>query len=125
MDSLTVLLVMFALITKHFVVDFPLQSFPYQYQNKGTYGHLGGILHATLHLIGSLVVLLPILGYSALLVGVCVGEAVAHYHIDWAKMNINEKLGWKCNTSQEFWTLLGVDQYAHYVTYLLMIIILM
>lgn len=125
MDSLTVLLVMFALITKHFVVDFPLQSFPYQYQNKGTYGHPGGILHAGLHTIGSLVALMPLIGYSGFLLFVCICEGIAHYHIDWAKMNINKKFGWKCNTSQEFWLSLGVDQYAHNVTYVLMVIVLM
>lgn len=37
---------LFWLFTKHFIVDFPLQAFPYQYQNKGTYGHPGGLLHS-------------------------------------------------------------------------------
>ncbi len=44
-----------ALFTKHFVCDFPLQAFPFMYRNKGTYGHPGGLLHAYIHFLGSLV----------------------------------------------------------------------
>lgn len=40
-----------------------------------------------------------------------------HYHIDWAKMNISKKMGWKAHTHNEFWILLGVDQLLHYLTY--------
>lgn len=34
-------LLLIALLTKHLIVDFPLQAFPYQYKNKGTYGASG------------------------------------------------------------------------------------
>jgi kynureninase len=33
------------LMLKHAVADFYLQT-PYQYLNKGTYGHPGGFIHA-------------------------------------------------------------------------------
>ena len=33
------------LMVKHALADFYLQT-PYQYLNKGTYGHPGGLLHA-------------------------------------------------------------------------------
>ncbi len=36
------------LMVKHAVADFFLQT-PYQYCNKGTYGHPGGFLHAGIH----------------------------------------------------------------------------
>lgn len=42
---------------KHFICDFPLQAFPYQYLNKGTYGHPGGLIHATIHYIGTYIIL--------------------------------------------------------------------
>lgn len=45
-------LLIFLLFTKHFIVDFPLQ-WEYQWKNKGTYGHPGGIIHAALHGIGT------------------------------------------------------------------------
>jgi hypothetical protein len=41
-----------------------------------------------------------------------------HYHIDWAKMNINAKYGWKADSHPEFWYLLGLDQFLHAVTYI-------
>jgi len=52
-------LLLLALTVKHFIVDFPLQAHPYQYKNKGTYGHPGGLLHSGLHLVGTLLFLLP------------------------------------------------------------------
>lgn len=45
-------------------------------------------------------------------------DAVIHYHVDWAKMNVNAKYGWKPDTHPEFWYLLGLDQFAHAVTYI-------
>jgi hypothetical protein len=45
-DPFAALLVVLAMLqVKHVVCDHPLQS-RYQLQNKGTYGHPGGILHA-------------------------------------------------------------------------------
>lgn len=44
-------------------------------------------------------------------------DFVIHYHIDWAKMNLNAKMGWGANTHEEFWWLLGLDQFLHALTY--------
>lgn len=44
---ITLLLILF-LFTKHFIIDFLLQG-QYQWKNKGTYGHPGGLLHSALH----------------------------------------------------------------------------
>ena len=111
------ILVLFTLlIIKHFIIDFPLQT-PYQWQNKGQYGHPGGLLHAGLHGLGSFSVLsLFIVGKFALLLGLI--DMVVHYHIDWAKMNLNKKLGWGPNTHEQFWWLLGLDQFLHALTYI-------
>ena len=43
MTTLTIILLLLAL--KHFIADALLQR-PYQYLNKGIYGHPGGIVHA-------------------------------------------------------------------------------
>jgi hypothetical protein len=107
---------MTAFAIKHFIVDFPLQG-PYQWMNKGTYGHPGGLLHAGLHgfwtlAILSVVVVLPFAAMLALF------DAVVHYHIDWAKMNINKKYGWMPDKHPEFWVLLGLDQLLHSLTYI-------
>ena len=109
----TTLLIFTLLITKHFIVDFPLQQ-AYQYTNKGTYGHPGGILHAGLHGIGTFLCLMVFSPFAILFAFV---DMVVHYHIDWAKMNINSKLGWGPTTHEQFWWLMGLDQLLHYLTY--------
>mgnify|MGYP003342767138 CR=1 FL=1 len=87
-DSLILITLLF---TKHFIVDFPLQK-PYQWQNKGTYGHPGGLLHAVLHEAGTVLCF----AWYAPLASIFLGffDFVVHYHIDWAKMNLNKKMGW-------------------------------
>ena len=106
------------LILKHFIVDFPLQG-PYQWMNKGKYGHLGGILHASLHAIGSVIVLAY---FTPKFFTLALFDAILHYHIDWAKVNINNRYGWKSNENPQFWWLTGLDQMLHYLTYVLMIL---
>jgi hypothetical protein len=121
-ETTSALVLLLMLFTKHFIVDFPFQV-AYQYKNKGTYGHPGGLLHAFLHAVGTYAVLFwtPYL-YLALILAIA--DGVIHYHIDWAKMNLNAKLGWGPTTHEQFWWLLGFDQYLHALTYLSIIFIL-
>ncbi len=82
-----ILLVLLILEIKHFICDYPLQR-RYQLENKGKYGHFGGILHAGIHSVGTafaFLVITPTLGIAALIL---VGEFVIHYHIDWAKQQL-------------------------------------
>jgi Protein of unknown function (DUF3307) len=113
---MNILLIITLLFTKHFIVDFPLQK-PYQWQNKGTYGHLGGILHSLLHAVGTFLCFVYFVPTTMCLL-LSVIDMIVHYHIDWAKMNINKKYGWGANTHAEFWTLLGLDQFLHSLTYI-------
>ena len=115
------LLLVLLLFTKHFIVDFPLQN-SYQYLNKGTYGHPGGLLHSSLHGLSTMLVVWFFAPLASVLMGVI--DAVVHYHIDWAKMKLNSKFNWKPESSNKFWYLLGFDQYLHALTYILMIGIL-
>jgi hypothetical protein len=115
MTTIIILLTLFGI--KHFVVDFLLQR-KYQYSNKGKYGHPGGLLHAGLHGIATWLCLVY---FTPLAILLAVADTVAHYHIDWAKTNINEKMGWAPNTHEEFWWLLGLDQFLHYLTYVTII----
>lgn len=116
-NEVFLLLILFSI--KHFIVDFPLQK-PYQWMNKGTYGHPGGILHAGLHSAGTFLVVYwftdPI---SAMLASVV--DGVVHYHIDWAKMNLNKFYGLKADKDEDFWTLLGADQLLHTSTYIFIV----
>lgn len=108
------LILVLLLFTKHFIVDFPMQV-PYHYLNKGTYGHPGGIQHAIFHAIGTALCFM-VMGIPAFApLGVI--DGILHYHIDWAKMNLNKKLGYGPTTHEQFWWLLGADQYLHALTY--------
>ena len=108
---------------KHFIIDFPLQG-PYQYLNKGAYGHPGGLLHSVLHGVGTFIVFfilyewIIISFWAYLLMGIVVSEIFLHYHIDWAKMNINKMMSWGPTTTEQFWWLLGFDQLLHQWTYI-------
>lgn len=117
---MTILLILFLLFTKHLIVDFPLQQ-KYQYSNKGTYGHPGGLLHSGLHALGTYFVFVFFPPANA--IAFAMMDFFLHYHIDWAKVNINKKLGWGPTTHEEFWWLLGFDQYLHVLTYLGMVLI--
>lgn len=109
------LLLFVALFTKHLIVDWLWQT-DFEVANKGTFGHIGGIQHSLKHAVATALVLLffPITAkYVAI---VMLGEFVVHYAIDWSKMNLNKKYGWTPK-DKAFWYAIGVDQFAHYLTY--------
>lgn len=113
---------MLALLTllqfKHFIFDFWYQP-PYQFMNKGTYGHWGGLVHSGQHVISTFFILLFWVSWPLALT-IAIAEFLVHYHIDWAKMNINKAKGWT-TTHNQFWQLLGVDQLLHQLTYVAII----
>ena len=103
------------LFIKHFICDFPLQSFPWMYRNKGTYLHLGGITHAAIYSLATFAILAYWLGLAAWVWALI--DMLIHYHIDWSKMNLSAKFNLKTDNSEWFWILLGFDQLLHHVTY--------
>lgn len=109
------------LFIKHFICDFPLQATPWMYNNKGKYGHAGGLTHAAIHGGGTFIALVFWLGTSAWLLAII--DTVIHYHIDWAKMNLSMKFDLKANNSEWFWILLGFDQLLHHLTYFFIVAI--
>ena len=113
-DALLLLITL--LFVKHFIIDFPLQ-YPYQWKNKGTYGHPGGLVHASLHSLGTFAILL-FFTTGTMAVILAFVDGFIHYHVDYAKMNINKKMGWGPTTHAEFWTLVGLDQLLHAFTYI-------
>jgi hypothetical protein len=111
------LILLSLLFTKHFIVDFPLQK-SYQWKNKGTYGHPGGLIHAWLHAICTYIIIYFIFKDAGLAWIIGIIDGFIHYHIDWAKMNINKRYNWGANTHEQFWILMGLDQYLHAMTYI-------
>ena len=109
------LLLLTLLFVKHFVVDFPMQK-PFHYLNKGKYGHWGGIQHSAYHGIGTAMCLAIFNPFLAALAGIV--DFVVHYHVDWAKVKLNNHYGLKPDNSEYYWWLLGADQLAHALTYI-------
>jgi hypothetical protein len=117
---LLVLVAVGVLLAKHAIADFFLQT-AYQFKNKGTYGHPGGLIHAGIHTALTPLVYF-VMAPATLLLALCiaVGEFALHYHIDWFKEQINRREGWGV-TDHAFWSLLGTDQFLHGLTYLVIV----
>jgi hypothetical protein len=114
MTTIVILLALFGI--KHFIADFVLQ-FDYMVGQKGIYGAPGGVDHAGIH--GGLTALVLMLFVSmpvALVLGLL--DMALHYHIDWSKMNLSRGLSM---SDRKFWLLFGADQGLHYLTYILII----
>lgn len=117
---MTILLITLLTI-KHFIFDFLYQP-PFQWQNKGTYGHIGGIVHSGQHAVATFIILLCFIN-PVLALSISALEFIIHYHMDWFKMNYNAAKGWTATTHNEFWILLGVDQLVHSLTYVLIVVL--
>lgn len=117
----------FLLQFKHLLADWLFQP-AYIHRNKGTFGHPGGLLHAGLHALMTAQILLAFTT-SMLVLYIAAAEFVAHYLIDWAKMNLNKWWGlvpipappYEWPRSEGFWMLLGFDQFLHQVCYVLIV----
>jgi hypothetical protein len=113
-DSIFILLAL--LFVKHWYIDFVNQSME-EVVGKGIYGNAYGIMHSIKHGLGTWFIFWMFIGdieYS-LLIGFI--DFVLHYHIDWAKININKKYNYTAE-NPKFWAWLGADQLAHSLTYL-------
>jgi hypothetical protein len=110
------LIAVLILLIKHLIFDFFLQT-EYQYKNKGIYGHPGGILHAGLHAFGTSFLFLYVYPGAALAAQILVGEFIVHYHIDWTKEQVIKRMNLTTGDAA-FWWALGVDQFLHGATYI-------
>jgi hypothetical protein len=112
----SIYLLLAALFIKHWYIDFVNQS-PEEVAGKGTYGNAAGLIHSIKHGVATFGIMIIVV-YSfevAVLVGFL--DFLIHYHIDWAKMNINKRYGYTVE-NPKFWLWLGADQLAHALTYL-------
>ena len=103
------------LFVKHYIVDFVLQTDD-MVKGKAIYGNRDGIMHSLQHAVGTGIVAIFTLTHPLLWIVLPIFDFIVHYHIDWLKMNY----GCRDITKKEFWNHLGLDQLAHYITYLLM-----
>jgi hypothetical protein len=114
---MTVVIILLALFgIKHFLADFVLQ-FNYMLKDKGTYGGGGGEDHAGMHGLGTLLIAIWfVTPFNAVLLAMM--DTIIHYHIDWAKTNLSRRL---TPADRKFWLWFGADQGLHYLTYILII----
>ena len=112
-----IVLVMFLLQVKHFVADFMLQT-DQMVIEKGTYGARFGVYHSAIQAFGTFLALAWIHPFLGVVTGIF--DFLVHYHVDWAKMNINKKYGYT-PADHKFWFWLGLDQLAHQLTYVLIV----
>jgi hypothetical protein len=117
-----VLAALVVLQAKHFVADFVLQT-PYQFMNKGKYGHPGGFIHAGIHALGSTLAFIIITPTFLVGAAIVIGEFIAHYHIDWSKEQTVKRKQWVFPQS-EFWWTFGADQALHQFTYVAIVAVL-
>lgn len=114
METVIILLALFGI--KHFLADF-LWQFPFMLRDKGIYGASGGWYHALLHgVLTFFVVIGFVLPEDAVIFALL--DSLVHYHIDWAKTNLSRGL---TPTDRKFWIWFGLDQALHYLTYIVII----
>lgn len=133
------------LFVKHYLGDAQFQT-RWQVMYKGIYGHPAGLIHTGIH-VGLTVLfvgvwyLLPapysgVFDAHLLLLALAL-EWLVHYHVDWFKAKYLDKLGWQSfkqdkagkelltiHDSRFFLALIG-DQVIHFITYLVMGLILL
>ena len=109
----TIFLLLALLGIKHFLADFVFQ-YDYMVRERGVYGAVGGVHHSLYHAVFTMFILLFVIGDAYLSIGLALADGVAHYHIDWAKQQLNRNLTMK---DDRWWTLMGLDQCLHYLTY--------
>ena len=117
---------LFALFNlKHFLCDYVFQT-PRMIADKSQYGAWGGVSHALVHAVGSLVAMLIALPLSIeiaiIIVLLSILDGVVHYHIDWIKSIKTKTLTHK---DRLYWIYFGADQAMHYLTYIIIISILL
>ena len=100
---------------KHFVADYTLQ-WPSMIADKCHLNRPGGYIHAGIHVVLTLPVLI-LCGLSvAAIAMVMVLEFIVHYATDYAKGSYDCERKLDVHT-RKFWTVHGVDQLVHQLTY--------
>lgn len=108
------------LMTKHFVADYMLQT-KEMIAEKKHYGYAGGIVHACCHALGTYIILTFFLSPIGAII-LAILDGVAHYHIDWVKSNVWDNYNFN-KSDYMFWLVHGLDQFLHFLTYVLIVLI--
>jgi hypothetical protein len=116
-DSIFILLAL--LFVKHWYIDFVNQSME-EVNGKGIYGNAYGLMHSIKHGLATFIIFCFFTVNFSFSVIIGVIDFVIHYHVDWAKININKRFEYTVE-NPKFWAWLGADQLAHSLTYLALV----
>jgi hypothetical protein len=104
---------------KHIVADYFLQP-GWMLAGKGDFRQPGGYVHAGIHAGLSAIVLLVAGTPMLALLGLVVAEFVVHYLLDYSKIQYSRGVHVD-GQPRRFWSLHGLDQFTHQLTYAAMI----
>jgi len=110
----TIFITLALLFIKHWYIDFVIQT-DEEVKHKGIYGNWTGIVHSLKHGLATLIIFIAVDVSVGIALAIALLDIVIHYHVDWTKMNF----GNRDITTPQFWNHLGLDQLAHYLTYLI------
>lgn len=118
----TLLSLIAALQIKHLLADFFWQT-PAMLRTKGIWGHPVGATHSLIHAGLSAAIVAVLAPLPPVWIGaILLGEFLLHYHTDWAKDHLNRRHGYTPR-QKEYWVLVGLDQCAHQLTYVLILVL--
>jgi hypothetical protein len=123
--SMPVMLLLLVLLfeVKHLLADFYLQSAA-MVRLKGTYGNPVGASHSLVHAAMTPLILAVVTPLGGGVIAVlAVAEFLIHYHTDWLKDRLTKRGGYT-PAQKTYWTLVGLDQFVHRLTYLLILVII-
>lgn len=115
---MTPLWILTALLVKHFVCDYCLQT-PKMIADKAIYMARGGWSHAWDHALGTGLVLM-LFGIGPVALSLAVVDMLIHYHIDHIKAYETKNHGLTAQ-DKPYWIAMGLDQLAHQLTYVLIV----
>ena len=112
---LTVMVLLIGLELKHFIADYAAQT-NLMMAGKADLLHPGGYLHAGVHILGTLLVLLLVMPPLWLIAVILAAEFVLHYALDYAKVHYSRGIT-AAERPKAYWMLHGLDQLFHQLTY--------
>ena len=118
MTMINCILILFIfLFTKHFLIDFLFQT-ETEIKHKGILFDWKGATHSFKHGIATGLIFCIVVD-PAIAVFLGILDLNIHYFVDFIKM----RYGNKDISNSVFWNQLGLDQYCHYLTYILLVIL--
>ena len=111
------------LLIKHCIIDLYLQSLIYYRTKKSDYLSLSAHQHYFQHGIGTAMVLVFFISWPIAIVFGLV-DYIAHWNIDYCKSRAQKYFGVKA-PEKGYWLLSSIDQGLHYLTYYVIILLIM